>query len=205
MNNNDPKYIRLYAVLHRTRALGPFFRFAIWLQGCPRHCKGCMSPEARPFDAGYLADIHTLSDQIIAAPDIDGITVSGGEPFMQPESLIQLIDAVRRKRDIGVILYTGYVLGELRETADTTSVHQLLDCIDLLIDGPYIQELDDGLSLRGSSNQIIHPLTNRYAEMISEYYGQPQRNTELHLLKNEVFLAGIPGTDTLKQWKSVHS
>ncbi len=67
--------------------------------------------------------------------------------------------------------------------------------IDLLIDGPYIETLNDGLSLRGSANQGLHLLTERYANVIEKHYCQPRRAVELHLQDREVLLAGIPGRE----------
>ncbi len=195
---------RIYAILPRTGTLGPFLRFALWVQGCPRQCPGCMTPDARPLDGGYLLNINTLTEQIIADSHIEGLTVSGGEPFLQAESLSRLIDRVLKKRDIGVIVYSGYTLQELHwldSFEKKQGVRDLLDRADILIDGPYIQEMDDGLSLRGSKNQVIHQLTGRYDAVMKQYYGQPRRNVELHLLKDEIFLAGIPGVEMLKKWK----
>jgi len=64
-----------------------------------------------------------------------------------------------------------------------------------------VRELDDGLSLRGSSNQNVCLMTGRYAKVAGKYYGQSRRKVELHLLKNEIFLAGIPGPEMLEKWK----
>ena len=196
--------IKIYSILSQTHALGPFFRFALWVQGCFRECPGCMTPEARPFDCGIVMNIDELAAKVLSTPDIEGITISGGEPFMQAGVLNCLIKRIRENQDMGVIVYTGYTLEELDRKSDSEDgrdIQHLLEQTDLLIDGPYIRELDDGLSLRGSSNQVVHCLTDRYAEIADQYYGQPERNVELHLLENEVFLAGIPGKDALGQWK----
>jgi len=200
MQKTDPNFLRIYAVLPRTLALGPFLRFAVWVQGCNRECPWCMTPDARPCDQGTVADTGSLARQIIADSCIKGMTISGGEPFLQPGALSRLIDSVRRERDMGVIVYTGFMLEELRLSKDQ-NIRGLLDRTDLLIDGPYIRELDDGLSLRGSSNQNICLMTGRYAKVAGKYYGQSRRKVELHLLKNEIFLAGIPGPEMLEKWK----
>jgi anaerobic ribonucleoside-triphosphate reductase activating protein len=85
--------------------------------------------------------------------------------------------------------------------ADKKEVHDFCQQIDILIDGPYIKSLNDGLSLRGSSNQKIHLLSNRYSDVVDEYYNIDQRNVELHMLNNEIFLAGIPGKEMLMKWQ----
>ena len=198
------KNIRLYASLPQTRALGPYTRFAVWVQGCPRSCSGCMTPAAQSEEGGSLIAIDNLSQQITATPNIEGLTVSGGEPFSQAEALRSLLENIKSRRDLGVIVYTGYYLTELRQlAADKNEIAELLNMIDLLIDGPYIKTLNDGLSLRGSANQGLHLLTERYANVLEKHYCQPRRAVELHLQDREMLLAGIPGREMNGIVKSV--
>jgi len=194
----------LYLLMPGTEALGPYRRFAIWTQGCPRQCPGCMSPESRNPEDGVLIKINDLIQQITATPEIEGLTISGGEPFLQAGALGELIRQVRRNRDLGVIIYTGFQLEELQSKAGKGEgeIGELLGLCDLLIDGPYIEKLNDGLSLRGSSNQRIHALTGRYASLISQYYGVPNRKVELHLNQNDLVLVGIPGQSALTAWRA---
>lgn len=201
MNQRSDSKLVLYDMLRHTRALGPFLRFAIWVQGCVRRCPGCMTPDAAPFEGGTAYEIDGLAERIVDTGGIEGITISGGEPFEQAEGLTRLIDRVRSRRDLGVIVYTGYTLDSLLNRTDCGKSAALLDKIDLLVDGPYIKELDDGLSLRGSSNQEIYCFTGRYAGLADQIYGKPIRNVEIHILDHELFLAGIPGAEMLKNWK----
>lgn len=123
-----------------------------------------MTPAAQSENGGTLIAIDALSQQIIATPDIEGLTISGGEPFSQAQALVSLLEHIKTKRDLGVIVYTGYYSDELRQTAaDNKAIAELLNQIDLLIDGPYIETLNDGLSLRGSANQNLLMFTQRYA------------------------------------------
>ncbi len=141
-----------------TRALGPGNRFVIWTQGCLRKCKGCASPEHQPLDGGYLVDTKELSDQICSCRSIDGITISGGEPFLQAQALTDLLNGVSTVRpELTVLVFTG---NKLEELTDLDS-KEFLGKIDLLIDGEYIPDLNDGKGLRGSSNQKFHFLTDR--------------------------------------------
>ncbi|MFP4584519.1 MAG: 4Fe-4S single cluster domain-containing protein [Desulfococcaceae bacterium] len=194
--------LRMYGFLPKTRALGPHERFALWVQGCGRSCAGCMTPDARPLDGGFSMAVSALAERILATEDIEGITITGGEPFLQAEELEKLVREVRSRRDFGVIVYTGFTLAELREKAEREpAIRNFLGAIDLLIDGPYMAERDDGRSLRGSDNQKIHPLTDRYAGIVSEWYGRSRRAAELHLVGDALFLAGIPGRDILRKWR----
>ena len=177
--------INLYMTARMTESLGPYKRYAIWVQGCLKRCKGCISPDAQPFDGGYNADIDVLAQEILFVSEIEGITISGGEPFLQQEALSALIDAVRRKRDIGVIAYTGMRYEEICDTS-------LARCCDLIIDGEYIEELNDDRSLRGSSNQRVICLTDRYKDVVDQYYGQPGRKVEFVPTDSGIQMIGIP-------------
>ena len=170
----------------RVTVLGPGVRFAVWVQGCHRRCPGCTAPEAWDMEAGERISPEALAMEI-ALSDAEGITISGGEPFLQAEPLARMIEAVRRKRDMGVIVYTGFTLEELRGRPDAEA---LLGQTDLLIDGPYIREKDDGLSLRGSSNQRVIPITRRYLDQLDRY-GQPGRLTEVFWHGTEIHYAGV--------------
>lgn len=196
------KHIRIHAVLPCTETLGPYRRFAVWVQGCPRLCDGCMTPDARPFDGGYTAGVDRLAEKIAATENIEGLTISGGEPFEQAGALCHLVKRVRKKRDMGVVVYTGYEI-ETLHGGEREDIEKFLGVIDTLIDGPYVRESDDGLSLRGSANQRAIHLTDRYAKVWDEYFARPGRNVELHLLENEMFLVGIPGPEALEKWRKL--
>lgn len=172
--------------------LGPGVRYALWVQGCPRRCPGCVAPEAQALDGGTELETGALAWEILLS-GAEGLTISGGEPFLQAEALAKLIRTVRRKRDLGVIVYTGYRYEEL--LADPAA-RALLEETDLLIDGPYVKELDDGKSLRGSSNQRVIPLTERYRGELS-LYGRPERPTEAFVHGAEVHYVGVSG-----EWKT---
>ncbi len=183
--------LRVYQMLPGVKTLGPFERFALWTQGCNRRCPGCISPKSRPFYGGKERLVEEIAKEILKY-DHEGITISGGEPFLQASALCTLIDLLRSAKDIGVILYTGYTLEELHSSKAPEKSEELLKRIDLLIDGPYISELNDDNSLRGSSNQQIYPLTVRYKDYLS-LYGIPNgRKTELRVLPDGFFIVGIP-------------
>jgi len=174
-----------------TNVLGPSSRFAIWVQGCLKGCLGCISRDSQPLDGGYEIETTRLTETIINTPDIEGITISGGEPFLQSEALVDLIKRVKSKAEMGLIIYTGFNFEEIEE-------NELTKLCDIIIDGIYIKDLNDGLSLRGSSNQKIHLITKRYEDIIKNVYGVQGRKIELHFFKNETLMVGIPPANFCK-------
>jgi anaerobic ribonucleoside-triphosphate reductase activating protein len=192
--------LRLYMVQASTNALGPGQRFALWTQGCEKRCPGCISPHSRDPAGGEVWDIPVLADKILHTPDIEGLTISGGEPFLQAAALCELIETVRSCRDLGVIIYTGYTHQELRES-DQPAIPRLLGLTDLLIDGPYQEQYNDGKSLRGSSNQLVIALSERYRDQLV-WYGVDGRKIEL-LIKEDghARVVGIPPRDIGKYVK----
>lgn len=197
-------HLRLHNIVFHTKVLGPGDRTAVWFQGCNRRCRGCMSESSRPLDGGQVVSINSLSEAILHQTGIEGVTISGGEPFLQAEALFTLISSLRSSSSLGVIVYTGYTIEQLRDLNDPYINRLLEGMIDILIDGEYVDELNDGKSLRGSSNQRILLLTDRYAQS-KAYYEQQTRDIEVYMKNNELFLVGIPSNQTWKQWESAVS
>ncbi|MFI5906478.1 4Fe-4S single cluster domain-containing protein [Dactylosporangium sp. NPDC051541] len=152
--------IRLAETHPRCEVLGPGIRFAVWVQGCPLHCAECTSPAWIPEVGGVEVGVGELADRI-ADQAIDGLTLSGGEPFAQAAELADLVARVRARRDLSVMSYTGYVLEHLRRHGDAAQ-HRLLDALDILVDGPYLANRHARLRWRGSANQRLHYLTGRH-------------------------------------------
>ena len=114
---DDSASLRLYARIPRTRVLGPFVRYGLWVQGCPFRCPGCMTPDALAFTGGEEIAIAGLVSQILAIDEIEGLSVSGGEPFAQAAALALLMRQLRSQRDLGLILYSGYRWRDLQRQA----------------------------------------------------------------------------------------
>lgn len=167
--------------------LGPGRRYAVWVSGCHRNCPGCIAPDSHDMTRGTPVDADALAWEILLS-GAEGLTISGGEPFLQAAALAQMVQTVRQKRDLGVIVYTGFTYEELCRMPDA---QPLLEQTDLLIDGPYIRELDDGLSLRGSSNQRVIPLTERYRQELPNYGTRPREQEIFHHAGTTHFV-GIP-------------
>ena len=198
----DGRLVRLHHYLDHTCALGPGNRAAVWLQGCKRRCPGCMTPESRDPNGGNLVRVEDIFARIASLDDIEGVTISGGEPFLQVDALYTLLRLIRENTDLGVIIYTGYTFEELREMHDPKADAILDGLCDLLIDGGYVDALNDGVSLRGSSNQRVICLTDRYADCIGQYQ-QTVRRVEIRQTPTGSQIIGIPERNMLESWESV--
>lgn len=192
--------IRIHNMILHTKALGPGLRTAIWLQGCERRCKGCMSPGSRSLDGGRLVRVSDVAQAVLQLSDVEGITVSGGEPFLQVDALYRLLSIIHEKSKLGVIIYTGFTLEELRRM-DNPKVTQIIsEMADIIIDGEYVEELNDGMALRGSSNQHVNFITERYVSQRT-LYEQNQRDVEVIATESAMFLIGVPSQKTFEEWK----
>ena len=176
-----------------TRELGPGNRYAIWVQGCPFNCKNCITPEGIPVRVNKIIPIARLAENIIDSPHIEGITISGGEPFLQAAGLSQLLAVVHAKRpELTIILFSGFRLAEL----DWMEAKELLSMVDVLIDGRYLEKLNDNKGLRGSSNQKIHFLTERLTAF-KDYFLERTRNVEVHVYPDRQVTIGVPSRDII--------
>ena len=174
-----------------TKALGPGTRSVVWVQGCPLHCPGCIAPDWIPRREARLVAPEELAAELLADPAVSGLTLSGGEPMLQAGALAATVRAARAKRDVTVICFTGYTLGELRKRPPDHEVADLLEQVDVLIDGPYVAAANDGRGLRGSSNQVIHHLTSRLTDWDDAFVRRP-RSAELRVRDRSVLLVGVP-------------
>lgn len=186
-----------------THALGPGKRFVIWVQGCPFNCPACIAPDWIPIKAAGIVSVQDLARRIIASEGLEGITISGGEPALQASGLARLLHDVKaQKPDLSAISFSGFTLEQLKKKAATDAgVAEFLNHLDVLIDGLYVKDLNDGLGLRGSSNQCIHFLTDRYTALKNSFESG-LRQVEVHLLKNELLMVGVP---TRKASEAFHS
>lgn len=183
-----PKKINMAATCPATYALGPGLRSVVWVQGCPLHCRGCTAPEFIPFTKASLISPEALADLLLRQP-VEGITISGGEPFMQSGLLAEMVEIARSKRDISVLCYTGFQMETLRKFDENSGVPALLRQIDTLIDSPFVERLNDNRGLRGSSNQRVFHLTDR---MRAFDFQSGIRKVEIHVFNGEVLYVGVP-------------
>ncbi|MDR0879622.1 MAG: anaerobic ribonucleoside-triphosphate reductase activating protein [Clostridioides sp.] len=154
---------------------GPGLRMVIWTQGCNHGCKGCHNPLTHDVCGGFEADTEEIIAKIDGLRLQKGITLSGGEPFLQPEPLLDLaIEA--RKRGLDVWAYTGFTYDKLLDKSSDSYFNNLnlLKNIDILVDGKFIESKRDiSLTYRGSRNQRLIDVQKSLKEKkvcISEEY-----------------------------------
>ena len=131
---------------------GPGLRFVLFAQGCCHGCKGCQNPETHDIAGGHEESAWDIISAMLGNPLTDGLTLSGGEPFLQTEDCIA-IAAAAKDAGLNVWCYTGY---ELEQLMDDCKHRRLLDYIDVLVDGRFILERRTlNLPWRGSANQRL--------------------------------------------------
>ncbi len=149
--------IRLAAYLEPDSIVnGEGIRTVIWTQGCPHHCKGCHNPETHDIKGGALVDLEEVYDIIDTLEAQDGITFSGGDPFMQPKECAQIAKYAKQK-GYNIWCYTGFTFEELLKMG-TQNKHiiEFLKEIDTLVDGKFeINKKSYNMKFAGSTNQRI--------------------------------------------------
>ncbi len=144
--------IRVLDIIEDTTVDGPGFRTSIYCAGCAHECKGCHNPQSWDFNGGREMTTDEIMKIIEADPYAD-VTFSGGDPMYQAEGFIELARAIRQRTDKTIWCYTGFTYEALLKMPKQ---RELLELIDVLVDGPFVESLrDPDLLFRGSSNQRI--------------------------------------------------
>ena len=132
---------------------GPGLRTTLFAQGCPHHCEGCHNPETWDFSGGTEVSMEASVEIVKSSPLCRGVTFSGGEPFAQAGGFAEIAKALKEK-GYEVASYSGYTFEELLDGTDGQK--ELLHCLDVLIDGPFLmREKSLEIAFRGSRNQRI--------------------------------------------------
>lgn len=146
--------IRIFGLQNDSIVDGPGIRFAIFTQGCSHHCPGCHNPQSHDMNGGTDYDTEKIVQKIKENPLLDGITLTGGEPFLQAKPLTYIAKEAH-KTGLHVMAYTGYLWQDLLHGAnEENGWRELLEEIDILVDGPFIEkERSLELQFKGSRNQ----------------------------------------------------
>ena len=145
-------------ILEQTMADGPGFRTSIYCAGCEHHCPGCHNPQSWDRKNGHWVDVQEILD-VVKADEMSNVSFSGGDPFYQVEAFTELARRIKEETGKTIWCWTGFTYEEI--LADE-KLSMMLPYLDVLVDGPFVQELrDTQLLFRGSSNQRIIYLTEK--------------------------------------------
>ena len=179
--------------------LGPGRRIGIWFQGCSIHCRGCLSMDT--WGPGEGASVGEVLERMVhqaESADVDGITISGGEPFDQPQALEALLTGIRRSSSLqhaDVFVYSGYTLSVIKRR-----YARMLDLADALMTGPFVASRPTSLSWRGSANQVLTCLSERARERFRS--PAPGRRVQVSVDGGKVWMIGIPAQGDLDRLES---
>jgi len=179
--------------------LGPGRRVGLWFQGCSIHCPGCVSQDTWPRDPGKTITVRDVVAWCRKASGnaLDGVTISGGEPFEQPAGLRALLAALAAWRrderlDFDILCYSGLPQRTLEKRHA-----ELLAMLDAIIPEPYVNDLPQGNVWRGSRNQPLVALTARgrarYAAHLAETADAHGKRMQATVEGGRVWMIGIPG------------
>lgn len=146
--------IRILDIVNDTTVDGPGFRTSIYCAGCRHACQGCHNPESWNFNGGNPMSVDELMQVIVADP-FANVTYSGGDPMFLAEGFLELTRRIKSETDKSIWCFTGFTWERLHAEG-TAQMIELAESVDVLVDGPFVQELrDEDLLFRGSSNQRL--------------------------------------------------
>lgn len=185
---NSKELINIADIYQETRTLGPGLRYVIWVRGCHKNCTNCISKDWQQNDNNYIS-YETLLEEILAKKDkLEGITLSGGEPFLQAYPLSLLFKKIKALTNLSIIVYTGYRIEELYAKDDIDIINMINES-DIIIDGEYIEELNNDRGIIGSQNQRFNFITDRYKND-EQQFRNCKREVEINI--NKSLLIGVP-------------
>ncbi|SNY64884.1 4Fe-4S cluster-binding domain-containing protein [Paractinoplanes atraurantiacus] len=192
--------IRINRVHHPVLVLGYGRRAGVWTQGCGIGCAGCVSRDTWDADPDTEVDVTEVVRWCASRPgDLDGVTISGGEPFDQPDAFLELLDGLNAwraglSRPVDLLAYSGRSLAVLR-----ARFGEHLARLDAVIPGPFVEARAPGNRWRGSANQELVPLTPLGHERYDAEVDRPAGPTRLQLGSDgeRVYHIGVPAPGDL--------
>lgn len=174
-------------ICYPVKTLGPGNRVGIWVVGCNQNCIGCMSPELRDCSQGVEVKPEKILELLREIENVDGVTISGGEPFLQVKELISLVELISDHVEKDILIYTGFQLKELEQTYPM-EMEVLKKRISAIVDGPYIEAMNRGRGLMGSENQqtYIYHNFDKYRDIRT-----CERSSQAILYNGQILLIGI--------------
>ena len=182
-------------ILYPVKVLGPGLRIGIWFNGCIHHCKGCSNPELWEIQDRYNVSLKTVKDlinKIASEHVVDGFTLTGGDPFYQPEALKELLPVLQGISD-DILIYTGY------DYEDVSSKYpELVSYASVLIDGKYLEDRNNGCILRGSDNQRIF-VSDHFKDKYDTYLSNTKNEIQNFTTRDGIISVGIHSRDFDKE------
>lgn len=174
-------YLNIMGYVDESEVNGPGVRAVVWVQGCDRHCSNCFNPSSWSFEINQLISVEDLADQILSKPKNQGVTFSGGEPFWQAAALSQLAKRLKAQ-GLNVMSFSGFTLQELQSSQAPPHASDLLQELDILVDGPYVpsQAINQPDSLVSSRNQQVRVFNPELEDKLDWASDQ----IEIHILKD---------------------
>lgn len=202
MEDNTRKNIYISLIYYPIYCLGPSQRVGIWLQGCNRRCPGCISEHTWKFLPEKQKRIDDLILDLYQIKFDRRVTISGGEPFAQPEALLELLKGLRKSGFYDILVYTGYKYNEIhRQYSD------IIEYIDVIVDGQFEQGNHTDFIWKGSENQNMIILTpDKDLVNIYQKFEKSQKNKkELQIIEKEekIYILGIPHPKDVDQIKNI--
>ncbi|SEB27690.1 4Fe-4S single cluster domain-containing protein [Paenibacillus sp. 276b] len=184
--------VKIHEITHHSTVNGPGQRSVIHFQGCKFQCPGCFNPSTHSLAGGRNISINEIISSIPTT--IKDITISGGEPFLQPLALVTLAHALKHF-GYSIVVFTGFYLQEIEKL---NYGPQILELIDVLIDGRYDEKASSLIGLHGSDNQTIHFLSDRY-----NHTDFQTRDVEIFIsVEGETQITGFPDDNLLKAFST---
>lgn len=143
--------MRIAGTLSCSLVNGYGVRYVIFCQGCTHHCVGCQNPETWDLKGGKEISVEELVKDILKHRRIDGVTLSGGDPFYQQDECVSLLKLLPEHLDIWI--YTGFKYEDIKDT-------QLAQMADYIVVGKFEQDKKITGKMYGSSNQRIINIKN---------------------------------------------
>ncbi len=171
-------------ILFPIETLGPGKRLVLWTKGCTKRCEGCANPELWDIDSAKDVSVDNIKKIILnihSDTPIDGITFTGGDPLEQADAVLKLIEEIKPYIN-DVLLYTGYELSYIMQNWSKRNIQKLFSLVSVLIDGPYIGDLNDNKhALIGSTNQKIHFLDKTRQGCYNEYLNNGRKIQNVYM------------------------
>ncbi len=206
-----PTFLEVNKAHFPVTVLGPGRRIGLWVQGCSIGCKGCISMDTWRADPRKKVDIDDLLSwcRQVGASGFDGVTISGGEPFDQAQALTVLLRGLREwrrvdKLDFDILCYSGYPLKTLHNKHAA-----ILALLDAVISEPFIESQEPVAVWRGSSNQLLLPLSNlghqRFDEFVSKPLADTDKKMQVAVEHGKIWMIGIPARGDMEKVEALCS